>query len=129
MAYMSTAMSMNSPEDIKAFVSCAISQLRTEAEPEDALGLAASMIKENLDILEKNLLDYADTPEERAMKLSICESCLGSIKEYASFGLKGRSQGSLNVAEAIQKAQLNRSLQEFEEVQEAKSMIRRTEDA
>jgi hypothetical protein len=123
MSYLSTAMSMKCPEDIKTFVSCAISQLRTEAEPEEAVEMAASMIKGNLELLEKNLLDYADTPEERAMKLSICESCLGSIKEYASIGLKGRTQGSLNVAEAIHKAQINRQLQEFSEVQEAKAQI------
>ena len=125
MSYLSTAMSMHSPEDIKAFVSSAISQLRTEAEPEEAVEMAASMIKENLEILEKNLLDYADSPEERAMKLSICESCLGSIKEFAGIGLKGRTQGSLNVAEAIQKAQVNRHLQEFSEIrEETKALIK-----
>lgn len=125
MSYLSTAMSMTSPEDIRTLVSCAISQLRTEAEPEEAVEMAASMIKGNLELLEKNLLDYADSPEERAMKLSVCESCLSSIKEYAGIGLKGRTQGSFNVAEAIQKAQLNRNLQEFAEVQEAKATIQK----
>lgn len=123
MSKLSTAMCMDSPEDIKTFVQGAIIQLRTEQEPEEALGEAAAMIEENLVILKKNLLDYADTPEERAMKLSVCESALGTIKEYASIGLKGRAQGSLNVAEAIQKAQMNRSLNEFTEVQEMKQFL------
>lgn len=121
---LSTAMSMSSPEDIKTFVQGAIIQLRTEEAPEEALGEAATMIEENLMILKKNLLDYADTPEERAMKLSVCESCLFTIKEYASAGLKGRTQGSLDVAESIQKAQMNRSLTEFSEaVQEMKQVL------
>jgi hypothetical protein len=124
MAQLSAAMSMDSPEDIKIFVRSAISQLSTEPEPEDGLKLAAEMIRGSLETLEKNLLDYADSPEERAMKLAICESCLGTIKEYASVGLKGRTQGSLEVAEAIKKAQTNRSLQEFAEVQEMKAFMK-----
>jgi len=121
---LSTAMTMSSPEDIKTYVQSAIIQLRTEADPVDALGMAVSMIEGNLETLKKNLLDWADTPEERAMKLSVCESALGTIKEYASMGLKGRSQGSLDVAEAIKKAQTNRSLNEFAEVQEIKQFLK-----
>jgi hypothetical protein len=121
---LSTAMSMASPEDIKTFVQGAIIQLRTEEVPEEALSGAAIMIAENLEIMKKNLLDYADTPVERAMKLSVCESCLFTIKEYASAGLKGRVQGSLNVAEEIHKAQMNRSLTEFSEVQEMRQVLK-----
>ncbi len=121
---LSTAMSMSSPEDIKTFVQGAIIQLRTEAEPVDGLKLVVSMIEGNLELLKKNLLDWADTSEERAMKLAICESSLETIKEYASTGLKARGQGSLDVAEAIKKAQQNRSLTDFAEVQEMKQLLK-----
>jgi hypothetical protein len=124
LAELNTAMNMNSPENIHKFVWYAIRQLRTEPEPEDALKLAALMIRDNMETLEKNLLDYADSPEERAMKLAVCESCLYTIKEYASTGLKGRAQGSLNVAEAIQKAQVNSTLNEYAEVQEMKMLLK-----
>jgi len=126
-ALLGTAAGLHDPIDIKALIHAARRQLMTEAEPVEGLELAHSMIAEAAATLKRNLPDWSDTPQEKAEKFVICESCLAQIKEFAGNGLKARGQGSLEVAEDLLKGQVNHNLQEFSE-NEGKTQVTITHD-
>ncbi len=114
-ALLGTAKTMESPEDMRSLIAKALLFLRTEPDIVPGLEIAEEMIAEAHARLKTNLPDWADEPSERAEKITICESTLLQIKEYAAEGLKARAQGSLDVAEELMKGRLNHSLQDYED--------------
>lgn len=110
---LGTAKTMDSPVDMRSMIDKALRFLQTEPDPIPGLELARDMIHEGLQKLHANMPDWADTPQEKAEKFAICEAALGQIKEYASIGLKARTQGTLDTAEDLLKGQANHCLQEF----------------
>lgn len=112
---LGTAKTMESPEDMRSLIAKALILLRSEPDIVPALGIVQDMIWDALQKLNKNRPRVADSPEERAEKIAICESALLQIKEYASEGLKARAQGSLDVAEELLKGRENHSLGDYED--------------
>lgn len=116
-ALLGTAKQMESPEDIRSLIERALRLLETDGEPIQMLEISRDMIYTGLQKLHKNMPDWVDTPQEKAEKFAICESALGQIKEYASVGLKARTQGSLNTAEDLLKGHAQHNLQEFSDAE------------
>jgi hypothetical protein len=112
-ALLGTAKMMESPEDIRALINKALLFLDTDLDLVPAIELAKDMIWEALQQIQKNAPLHTDTPQERAEKIPICESALLQIAEYAKLALKARVQGSIEVAENLQKSKENHTLHDF----------------
>ncbi len=127
-ALLATAKSLWSKEDMRSLIEKACLLLRDEPDTVPGLEMAADMIGEAYARLKYNLPRYDDQPYLRAEKMAICESALLQIKEYASDGLKTRSQGSLEVAEEIVRGRLNHSIEDFSRPASAKDAIEEFRD-
>ena len=123
-AILSTASGLHSIEDARELIEKAEAYLRDKPDLVPALRLSTEMISEGLNRLAENAPTYADGPQVRATKIHICESALLQIVEYAKAGLAARRLGSQEVAESILAGNAQRSLNEFEEVQEMKQFLK-----
>ncbi|MCK9571019.1 hypothetical protein M0R72_18875 [Candidatus Pacearchaeota archaeon] len=126
-AILSTASGLQNIEDARELIEKAERYLRDEPDLVPALQLSAEMISESLSRLVENMPEYEDGPQERSSKIHICESALLQIVEYGKAGLAARRQGSQEVAEQILAGKVQRSLSEFEEVQEIKQFLKQNE--
>lgn len=126
-AILGTASGLHSIEDARELIEKAERYLRDEPDLVPALRLSAEMISESLSRLVENMPEPEDGPLERSSKIHICESALLQIVEYGKAGLAARRQGSQEVAEAILAGKVQRSLSEFEEVQEMKQLLKQNE--
>jgi hypothetical protein len=123
-AILNTASGLHSIEDARELIEKAERYLRDEPDLVHGLRLSRDMISEAVDRLSLNMPENGEGPSERAKKIHICESALLQIVEYAKSGLAARRLGSQEVAEAILAGNAQRSLNEFEEVQTMKRVMK-----
>jgi len=109
---LSTARYMESPEDMRGLIDKALLFLRDEPEIVPGLRHTFDMIYDALQQLQSSLPDSDDTLSLRAEKISICESALLQIKEYAATGLKIRQQGSHECAYSLIHNQMQVTLEQ-----------------
>jgi hypothetical protein len=123
-AILGTAAGLHSIEDARELIEKAERYLRDEPDLVPALRLSAEMISESLNRLVDNMPTDDDMPQKRASKIHICESALLQIVEYGKAGLAARRLGSQEVAESLLAERAQRSLMEFDEVQEMKQILK-----
>lgn len=123
-AILGTAAGLNSIEDARKLIEQVERHLRDETDLVPALQLSAEMISESLNRLIENMPAHEDEPLQRASKIHICESALLQIVEYGKAGLAARRLGSQEVAEQLLTGKVQRSLLEFEEVQEMRQLLK-----